>query len=150
MLHGQHIELTVTKHVSPPTARVDSHSQVDKARQASLLTQYCHSQPLAPTCARTACHPTSCQVREFAAKMIAPHAEEVDRTNNFPTSVDLWREMGSFGLLGVTAPPEYGGLGLGYAEHCIAMEEISRASGAVGLSYGEQGGSRVRRVISAN
>lgn len=79
------------------------------------------------------------QVREFAAKMIAPHAEEVDRTNSFPKSVDLWREMGSFGLLGVTAPAEYGGLGLGYAEHCIAMEEISRASGAIGLSYGEKG-----------
>ncbi len=49
-------------------------------------------------------------------------AEHVDRTNSFPTDVDLWRELGAFGLLGITAPPEYGGLGAGYSEHCIAME----------------------------
>lgn len=55
-------------------------------------------------------------------QVIAPHAEEIDRSNSFPNSMDLWAEMGAFGLLGVTAPLEYGGLGLGYAEHCIAME----------------------------
>jgi hypothetical protein len=61
-------------------------------------------------------------VREFAQAAIAPHAEAVDKANSFPTGVNLWREMGDFGLLAITAPPEYGGLGLGYQEHTIAME----------------------------
>ena len=73
-------------------------------------------------------------VREFAVRRIAPQADEIDRSNRFPR--ELWPEMGEMGLLGVTVPEEYGGLGFGYLEHVVAMEEISRASGSIGLSYG--------------
>jgi isovaleryl-CoA dehydrogenase len=72
--------------------------------------------------------------RSFAEKEIAPRAAQIDRDNAFP--LDLWPRMGELGLHGITAPEEYGGLGLGYIEHCVAMEEVSRASGSVGLSYG--------------
>jgi isovaleryl-CoA dehydrogenase len=70
----------------------------------------------------------------FAAAKIAPRAAEIDATNTFPR--DLWPEMGALGLHGITVEEEFGGLGLGYLEHVVAMEEISRASGSVGLSYG--------------
>jgi len=73
-------------------------------------------------------------VHEFAARRIAPRADEIDRSNRFPR--DLWPELGAMGLLGITVPEEYGGLGFGYLEHVVAMEEISRASGSIGLSYG--------------
>ncbi|MFI4987386.1 MAG: acyl-CoA dehydrogenase family protein, partial [Alphaproteobacteria bacterium] len=73
-------------------------------------------------------------VRGFAADRIAPRAEEIDRSNHFPR--ELWPELGSLGLLGVTVEEEYGGAGMGYLEHCVAMEEISRASASIGLSYG--------------
>eukprot|EP00798_Chlamydomonas_sp_ICE-L_P012492 gene12492-15704_t len=69
-------------------------------------------------------------VREFAKKVIAPHAEEIDRSNSFPETPNLWTEMGDFGLLGVTAPPEYGGLGMGYRAHCVAMELVRNANSA--------------------
>lgn len=62
------------------------------------------------------------QVHDFAQRVIAPHAASIDATNSFPTSVNLWREMGDFGLHGLTSPAEYGGLALGYRFHCIAME----------------------------
>lgn len=87
------------------------------------------------------------QVRDFASKVIAPHAEEIDRSNSFPSATDLWAQMGSFGLLGITAPVQYGGLGMGYSDHCIAMEEISRASGAVGLSYGAHSNLCVNQLV---
>jgi isovaleryl-CoA dehydrogenase len=74
------------------------------------------------------------QVRRFAAERIAPRAAEIDRRNEFPR--DLWPELGSHGLLGITVPERFGGAGLGYLAHVLVMEEISRASGAVGLSYG--------------
>jgi isovaleryl-CoA dehydrogenase len=70
----------------------------------------------------------------FAADRIAPRAAEIDETNTFP--LDLWPEMGELGLHGITVEEEFGGLGLGYLEHCVAMEEVSRASASVGLSYG--------------
>ena len=73
-------------------------------------------------------------VHDFAQDRIAPRADAIDRDNAFPR--DLWPEMGSLGLHGITVEEEYGGAGLGYLEHCVAMEEISRASAAVGLSYG--------------
>lgn len=72
--------------------------------------------------------------RAFASSRIAPRADQIDRSNAFPR--DLWPEMGALGLHGMTVEEEFGGLGLGYLEHCVAMEEVSRASGAVGLSYG--------------
>ena len=74
------------------------------------------------------------QVAHFAAAEITPRAAEIDRTNSFPT--DLWPKMGALGLLGITVEEEYGGSAMGYLEHVIAMEEISRASASVGLSYG--------------
>ncbi|MFO0447089.1 MAG: isovaleryl-CoA dehydrogenase [Pseudomonadota bacterium] len=73
------------------------------------------------------------QVRRFATERIAPLAAEIDRTDRFPR--ELWPQLGEQGLLGVTVPEQYGGTGLGYLAHVIAMEEISRASGSVGLSY---------------
>jgi len=73
-------------------------------------------------------------VRGFACDRIAPRASEIDENNEFPR--DLWRELGALGLLGVTVEERYGGAELGYLAHVIAMEEISRASGSVGLSYG--------------
>ena len=73
-------------------------------------------------------------VAGFAAREIAPLAEEIDRTNTFPRQ--LWPKLGELGLLGMTVEEEYGGSGLGYLEHTVAVEEISRASASVGLSYG--------------
>ncbi len=73
-------------------------------------------------------------VHAFAQAEIAPQAAEIDRSNQFP--MPLWRKMGDLGILGITVPEEYGGAGMGYLAHVVAMEEISRASGSVGLSYG--------------
>ncbi|MDZ4381787.1 MAG: isovaleryl-CoA dehydrogenase [Parvibaculum sp.] len=73
-------------------------------------------------------------VRAFTADKIAPRAAEIDRSNEFPR--DLWPQLGELGLLGITVEEEYGGTGLGYLEHVVAMEEISRGSASVGLSYG--------------
>ena len=73
-------------------------------------------------------------VASFAQAEIAPRAAEIDRTDEFPR--DLWPRMGELGLLGITVEEEWGGSGLGYLEHAVAMEEISRASASVGLSYG--------------
>src|SRR5437868_15334694 len=73
-------------------------------------------------------------VRDFSANEIAPRADEIDKTNTFPR--DLWPKIGALGLHGITVEEEYGGAGLGYLEHVVTMEEISRGSASVGLSYG--------------
>ncbi len=83
-------------------------------------------------------------VASFSADEIAPRAAEIDRTDQFP--MDLWKKMGDLGVLGVTAEEEYGGAGMGYVEHMVAMEEISRASASVGLSYGAHSNLCVNQI----
>ncbi|MGD8429887.1 MAG: isovaleryl-CoA dehydrogenase [Ectothiorhodospiraceae bacterium] len=83
-------------------------------------------------------------VREFAQKEIAPRAEEIDRTNTFPR--ELWPRLGELGLLGVTVEEAYGGTGMGYLAHMVAMEEISRASASIGLSYGAHSNLCVNQI----
>ena len=84
-------------------------------------------------------------VAEFAAREISPLAGKIDRENAFP--VELWSRLGEMGLLGVTIDPKFGGAGMGYLEHTIAMEEISRASGSVGLSYGAHSNLCVNQIF---
>ncbi|HEY8268494.1 MAG TPA: isovaleryl-CoA dehydrogenase [Xanthobacteraceae bacterium] len=83
-------------------------------------------------------------VRSFSADHIAPRADEIDKTNVFPR--DLWPRLGELGLLGITVEEEYGGAGLGYLEHCVAMEEVSRASASIGLSYGAHSNLAVNQL----
>src|SRR5476651_25980 len=83
-------------------------------------------------------------VHDFSSHEIAPRAAEIDKSNEFPR--DLWPKIGALGLHGITVEEEYGGSGLGYLEHCIAMEEISRASASVGLSYGAHSNLCVNQI----
>src|SRR5215813_14114810 len=83
-------------------------------------------------------------VRDFAHEKISPRAAEIDRSNAFPR--DLWPQLGQLGLLGITVEEEWGGAGLGYLAHCVAMEEISRGSASVGLSYGAHSNLCVNQI----
>src|ERR1700754_4589648 len=83
-------------------------------------------------------------VHDFSSNEIAPRAAEIDRSHSFPR--DLWPKIGALGLHGITVEEEYGGSGLGYLEHCIAVEEISRASASVGLSYGAHSNLCVNQI----
>jgi isovaleryl-CoA dehydrogenase len=82
--------------------------------------------------------------RRFAEERIAPRADEIDRSNQFPR--DLWPQLGALGLLGITVEEEWGGAGLGYVAHCVAMEEVSRGSASVGLSYGAHSNLCVNQI----
>ncbi len=83
-------------------------------------------------------------IRRWAQDKLAPRAAEIDESNEFPN--DLWKEMGDLGVLGMTADPEYGGTGMGYLAHVVAVEEISRASASVGLSYGAHSNLCVNQI----
>src|SRR5947209_18615587 len=83
-------------------------------------------------------------VRDFADEKIAPIAAEIDKTDRFP--IELWPEMGALGLHGITVEEKYGGSGMGYLAHCVAMEEVSRASASVGLSYGAHSNLAVNQL----
>src|SRR5487761_2699509 len=83
-------------------------------------------------------------VRDFAEDQVAPLAAEIDRTDRFP--IELWPQMGALGLFGITVEEEYGGAGMGYLAHCVAMEELSRASASAGLSYGAHSNLCVNQV----
>jgi isovaleryl-CoA dehydrogenase len=83
-------------------------------------------------------------VRSFTSDRIAPIAEEIDKSNTFPRH--LWPELGALGLLGITVEEDHGGTGLGYLEHCVAMEEVSRGSASVGLSYGAHSNLCVNQI----
>src|SRR5262245_36113909 len=83
-------------------------------------------------------------VRSFSEKEILPRAAEIDRSNQFPP--DLWRKLGALGLLGITVEEEYGGSAIGYLAHIVAMEEISRASASIGLSYGAHSNLCVNQI----
>jgi isovaleryl-CoA dehydrogenase len=85
------------------------------------------------------------QARRFARERIAPRAEQIDRSNEFPR--DLWPQLGDAGLLGITVPERWGGAHLGYLAHIVAMEEISRASGSVGLSYGAHSNLCMNQIV---
>ena len=83
-------------------------------------------------------------VHDFAEDRVAPLAAEIDREDRFP--IQLWPQMGALGLLGITVEEEYGGAGMGYLAHCVAMEEVSRASASVGLSYGAHSNLCVNQI----
>lgn len=86
-------------------------------------------------------------VFQFAQKELAPKADDIDKTNSFPEMRDFWKKCGELGLHGITAPAKYGGADLGYLEHCLVMEELSRASGSIALSYGAHSNLCLNQIV---
>src|SRR5690625_3418585 len=93
----------------------------------------------------SAIHQLREQVQQFVAKELAPRAHHIDTSNQFP--MDMWRKFGDMGLLGITVSEEYGGVDMGYLAQTIAIEEISRASASVGLSYGAHANLCVNQIF---
>ncbi|PNI94318.1 IVD isoform 4, partial [Pan troglodytes] len=95
--------------------------------------------------------PEQAELRQTMAKFLqehlAPKAQEIDHSNEFKNLREFWKQLGNLGVLGITAPVQYGGSGLGYLEHVLVMEEISRASGAVGLSYGAHSNLCINQLV---
>ncbi|XP_026739762.1 isovaleryl-CoA dehydrogenase, mitochondrial [Trichoplusia ni] len=85
-------------------------------------------------------------VFDFAQKELAPHAAQIDKDNNFPGLRDFWKKCGEMGLLGITANPDFGGTGGKYSDHCVIMEELSRAAGGIALSYGAHSNLCVNQI----
>ncbi|RVE52489.1 hypothetical protein evm_002883 [Chilo suppressalis] len=85
-------------------------------------------------------------VFDFAQKELAPKAADIDRNNNFPDLRDFWKKLGELGVLGITASPDYGGTGGKYSDHCVIMEELSRACGSIALSYGAHSNLCVNQI----
>ncbi|XP_072818774.1 isovaleryl-CoA dehydrogenase, mitochondrial isoform X2 [Vicugna pacos] len=86
-------------------------------------------------------------ISKFLQEHLAPKAQEIDRSNEFKNLREFWKQLGKLGVLGITAPVQYGGSGLGYLEHVLVMEEVSRASGAVGLSYGAHSNLCLNQIV---
>jgi len=86
-------------------------------------------------------------VKNFAQAELAPHADAIDKANNFPQLREFWMKCGDMGFHGVTCPEEYGGINMGYMAHCIIMEELSRASAAIGLSYGAHSNLCINQIV---
>ncbi|XP_016007709.1 isovaleryl-CoA dehydrogenase, mitochondrial isoform X2 [Rousettus aegyptiacus] len=84
---------------------------------------------------------------KFLQEHLVPQAQEIDHSNEFKNLREFWKQLGNLGVLGITAPAQYGGSGLGYLEHVLVMEEISRASGAVGLSYGAHSNLCINQIV---
>ncbi|CAH3161432.1 unnamed protein product, partial [Porites lobata] len=85
-------------------------------------------------------------VNSFCQKELAPFADQIDKENNFAELRDFWKKLGQLGLLGITVPAKYDGTGLGYMDHCIVVEEMSRFSGAIALSYGAHSNLCVNQI----
>lgn len=86
-------------------------------------------------------------VFQFVQKELAPYAQDIDKNNSFPDFKEFWKKLGKMGFMGITAPEEYGGLQSGYLEHCIVLEEMSRASAAIALSYGAHSNLCINQIV---
>uniref|UniRef100_A0A8C4NUE0 Isovaleryl-CoA dehydrogenase, mitochondrial n=1 Tax=Dicentrarchus labrax TaxID=13489 RepID=A0A8C4NUE0_DICLA len=125
--------------------KISSHRTVD------FQCFYCNNDAESVILKSVACIVSFAQlrqtVRKFCADKLAPYADEIDKNNEFPGLRDFWKDVGEMGLLGITAPVEYGGTGLGYLDHVIVMEEMSRVSAAIALSYGAHSNLCVNQMV---
>uniref|UniRef100_A0AAY4C2W6 Isovaleryl-CoA dehydrogenase, mitochondrial n=1 Tax=Denticeps clupeoides TaxID=299321 RepID=A0AAY4C2W6_9TELE len=116
-------------------------NKCDDSCHVSCTVLYCTpAMPVLRNCLRQS-------VQRFFQEKLAPYADEIDKTNEFKGQRKYWKEMGEMGLLGITAPVEYGGSGLGYLDHVIVMEEMSRVAGGIALSYGAHSNLCVNQLV---